>query len=308
MRIIEDIDYSRDVPGVTIVPRQSNHPDQSDHPGNHESTANSRHRANSSRRLDLFLPESDTPTPAVVVIHGGGWFTQHRKGTREQNFARDLAAAGFAAASIDYTLVDIDDPKGSNELWPAMLVDCKLAVAFLRHHANTYNIAPKRVGAIGGSAGAHLAAMLGVTGSTDGFDPAPGLDCSVQAVCYLYGVCDISRWISLSKEHRLGMDAASIMLGGSLSDRPEAYAAASPVNYLSRRTAPTLLIHGLDDDTIPYTETEYFYERMQAAGIDSELILVPGAGHSFDLNKQGDDLKSRVVGLFRDHLFEGKNA
>jgi hypothetical protein len=132
------------------------------------------------RQLDLFLPESDRPALPIVVIHGGGWFTQGRKGARERSIATDLANAGFAAASIDYALVNLDSPEKSHGLWPTPLSDCKMAVGFLRKHADEYQIAPERAGAIGGSAGAHLAAMLGASSGNNSNDPALGLDCTIK--------------------------------------------------------------------------------------------------------------------------------
>jgi acetyl esterase/lipase len=254
------------------------------------------------RQLDLFLPESDRPAPPIVVIHGGGWFTQGRKGARERNIATDLASAGFAAASIDYALVNLDSPEKSHGLWPTPLNDCKMAVGFLRKHADEYQIAPERAGAIGGSAGAHLAAMLGASSGNNSIDSAFGLDCTVQAVAYLYGVCDIGRWIANADEHRLGMDAAEIMLDGTPASNPEAYESASPVCQISSQSAPMLLIHGKADAAIPYGETEYFYNRAQEAGLESELILVPDAGHSFDLNPPSMDIKNRVISFFHKHL------
>lgn len=240
--------------------------------------------------LDLYRPEqSSSPIPVVVVIHGGGWFSQSRKGKRERSIASDLADAGYAAASIDYPLLDLDRPEACRGLWPRNLTRCKDAVKFLRNHAGEYGIDPSRIGTIGGSAGAHLAAMLGLTGTGES---------SVAAVVYLYGVCDIARWCANALEPRLGMRAAEIMLDGTPAERPEAYLHASPVGHLEGTIPPMLLIHGDSDDTIPYTETTYFQSRLKEAGADSKLIIVPGAPHSFDLHPDGMDLVGPVVAFF----------
>lgn len=264
------------------------------------------------RLLDLYLPpEPRRPVPVVLVIHGGGWFSQNRTGGRERSIAVDLVKAGFAAASIDYTLVDLQaggdttaprtTPSGGG-IWPQMLTDCKRAVAYLRRNAATYRIDPRAVGAVGGSAGAHLAAMLGVTGPEDGFEPEVDGDSSVQAVVYLYGVCDITGWLTRADEPRLGMRAAELMVGGTPDAISDAYRAASPVHYLHRDVAPMLLIHGEQDEIIPISETERFHRRLHEVGAASRMIPVPSAGHSFDLHPPGMDLTSDVAAFLSHHL------
>jgi acetyl esterase/lipase len=244
--------------------------------------------------LDLYRPEpTGERAPAIVVIHGGGWFAQHRKGKRERSIATDLARAGFVAASIEYRLVDIEHPSERSWVWPRNLEDCKAAVSFLRRHAGEYGIDPARIGAIGGSAGAHLSAMIALTSTGSA---------SVEAVVYLYGVCDIARWLSVSTEPRLGMRAAEIMLDGLPEEKPQAYLDASPVGHLDGRIPPMLLVHGDADEIIPCSETIRFQRLLSEAGADSSLIIVPGAPHSFDLHPAGRDIESDVIAFFDRHL------
>lgn len=253
--------------------------------------------------LDLYLPEEvDEPVRPILIIHGGGWCTQHRKGKREVSIAHDLAAAGFAAASIDYTLIDVEHPPSSGAVWPRMLTDCKQAVRFLRDHAEEYGIDATTVGAIGGSAGAHLAAMLGVTSSSKRYDPPGGADCSVQAVVYLYGVADIASWMTDPPKKLLGMRAAEIMLGGTPDEQPDLYRAASPICSVTADIPPMLLAHGTADELIPVAETIRFHRILQEAGATAELIVVPDAPHSFDLHPRGLDLEAEVCAFFHRHL------
>ena len=94
------------------------------------------------------------PMPAVIEIHGGGW----AEGERGVDTESILPNNGFFYASIDYRL-------SGDASFPAQIHDAKAAVRWLRAHANAYHVDPTRIGLWGGSAGAHLAALLGVSGN-----------------------------------------------------------------------------------------------------------------------------------------------
>ena len=113
--------------------------------------------------LDLYLPDvCDSPRPMVVCIHGGGW-----KGGDKLKYAwlgRALTEMGFAAASVTYRF-------WPEWCWPAQLDDVQRAIRWLRRNATEYGIDPGRIGALGGSAGAHLASHLGLMETCDDSDP-----------------------------------------------------------------------------------------------------------------------------------------
>jgi acetyl esterase/lipase len=104
-------------------------------------------------KLDLYLPRDrpSQPIPGIIVIRGGGWLTGDKEGFAF--IASRLAESGFAAASIEY--------RTSQEApFPAAVDDVKAATRWMRANAKTYGINDKALGAIGGSAGAHLAVFL----------------------------------------------------------------------------------------------------------------------------------------------------
>src|SRR3954447_5088208 len=102
--------------------------------------------------LDLYLPEAlPAPRPLVLCIHGGGWAAGDKRSYAW--LADALAQRGYAAASITYRFAPAHHA-------PAQMDDVQRAVRWLRKNAAKYELDPDRFGAIGGSAGGHLAAYL----------------------------------------------------------------------------------------------------------------------------------------------------
>jgi len=102
--------------------------------------------------LDLWLAESDEPTPLVLYIHGGG-FRGGGKESLSGPVLKELLAAKISVAAVNYRLI-------SHKRLPAAHHDCRRALQFLRSKAHEWNIDKTRVGAFGGSAGAQLCMYL----------------------------------------------------------------------------------------------------------------------------------------------------
>lgn len=180
-----------------------------------------------------------------------------------------------------------------SQVWPGNLQDCMTGVQFLRAKAEAYQINPNRIGVIGGSAGGHLVAMLGVVGDRDRLDPKnspyPGVSCRVQAVVPLYGVHDAVAWAKSKKVE--------------LSDPEEDLCRqASPITYLSFDDPPFLIFHGTRDTLVPYAQSETLQRAAKKAGIESDLHIITGAKHSFHLQPTQKDLRPLVIDFFDKHL------
>ena len=250
-------------------------------------------------RLDLFLP-ADAPggrdrSPGVVIIHGGGWSRPGQKGKREYAIAADLCAAGYVCASIDYRVVDLERPASAREVYPRNLEDCRQAAAFLIKHADKYGVDPDAIGLIGGSAGGHLAALSALS--------SPNL--GIRAAVCLYPVGDIPHWHRHAPREMRAIRAAELMLGGTPQQAPDAYREFSPVSHAGPDSPPLLIVHGSLDPAIPVDESRHFHRRLREAGAASELIVVPGAGHSFDLQPPQMDLRPQVLAFLDQHLRSG---
>jgi acetyl esterase/lipase len=248
--------------------------------------------ADRAEKADLYLPvDAGTALrPAVVVIHGGGWISEARDSNREENIARALAERGIASLSIDYLL---GNEEGTRVCWPQNLHDCKTAVRWLRRHARQYRLDPDRIGAIGGSAGGHLAAMLAVTGPECGLDPAApfgDLSCRIQGAIDMYGPADLENWRDVQA------------LCATRSEAPELYKAFSVLTYVSSDDPPILMIQGDLDGVTPVSQSEALAARLAAHGVEHRLEIVQGAGHSFDLQPDQRDLRPLAAEFFHQRL------
>ncbi|HUO14196.1 MAG TPA: alpha/beta hydrolase [Verrucomicrobiae bacterium] len=216
--------------------------------------------------LDVYEP-ADLGTqnrPAVILIHGGGW-TSFDKSTM-RGIGQFLARSGFVAFSVDYRLFH---PPDENR-WPDQLDDVQRAVRWIRANAGKYGVNPEKMGAFGHSAGAQLAALLGMEDTRDNSDPALAKYSSrVQAVVAVSCPAD------LTKDHDRDGDAFfSSFLGADYKKNPEAWQDASPVFHAAKKDAPFLIFHGTKDQDVPMEQAQELYDKLRAAHVPATLIKV----------------------------------
>jgi acetyl esterase/lipase len=241
-------------------------------------------------KLDLYFPKSlNGPTPIAVFVHGGGWSSGDKSaGAGALDFSA-LLDAGFIVGSVDYRLAP-------QYQFPAMIEDVKCAIRFLRANAGNYNINPDKIGVWGGSAGGHLVSMLGVTDSSAGFDVGQHLDQSsrVQAVVDMFGPADLTT----------GFSSAYVNLRSSVFGTFD-LAKASPVTYITSEDPPFLILQGDADTTVPLSQSQEFYDKLTAAGVSAQLVIVHGGPHGLGSPNESPsraELTNMIVQFFEAHL------
>lgn len=225
--------------------------------------------------MDVFIPKhrSTAPTPAVLWIHGGGWERGDKNGN---SGAQLLVTEGFVTASLFYRLSG-DSP------FPADIEDCKCAIRFLRANSSKYGIDPDRIGVAGASAGGHLAELVATAGRNAGLEGDGGWNRSssrVQAAAAYYGVSDFTVGAS-QFQHHTG-EVVVKLFRGTEKDKPELYRKASPILYVSKDSPPLLLVHGEDDDLVPFDQSVRMADAYRRAALPVEFIPVMHAGHDFE--------------------------
>ena len=226
------------------------------------------------QKLDLYLPKNGTNLPVIINIHGGAF----RMGSKEQGVPLEYLGQGYAVASINYRL-------SQHAKFPSQIEDCKAAVRWLRAHAAQYGLDPKRFAAWGGSAGGHLAAMLGTTGETKEFDVGANLEQSsrVQAVVDYFGPTDFLQMDAHrapnGMTHDPGNSPESELIGGAIQENKEKTSKANPITYVTPGDPPFLICHGDADPLVPHHQSELLEAALKKAGVSVTFYTVKGAGH-----------------------------
>jgi len=247
------------------------------------------------QKLDLYVPENrDGLMPLIVWIHGGGWMG----GSKTRCPPLPWTKKGYVVASIDYRL-------SQDAKFPAQIEDCKAAIRWLRVNAKEYKIDPARIVAWGGSAGGHLASLLGTAGDTPEWDQGvPTVSSRVQAVIDWYGRADLTR---VSTDPALADSPSALLLGGCGKDVAELAEKASPILHVSKDDPPFLIMHGSMDSLVPVRQSQAFAGALKEAGVDSHLVILEGAGHGGEEFLSSE--KVEIIDAFlKQHLAAKKTA
>ncbi|HEV2239278.1 MAG TPA: alpha/beta fold hydrolase [Ktedonobacterales bacterium] len=218
---------------------------------------------------ELRLPAGPGPHPALVMVHGGFWRARYGL-DYFGDICEALAAAGVATWNIEYRR--LGDPGGG---WPGTLLDVAAAVDHTRTLAARYPLDLARTGALGHSAGGHLALWAAGRARIHAASPLRAEDpLRLRCAVALAGVSDLRRaW-----ELRLSNNVTEEFLGGTPTEVPERYAAASPAELLPLGVTQ-LLLHGTEDDSVPYDMSMRYLAAAGAAGDGATLMTLAGKGH-----------------------------
>jgi acetyl esterase/lipase len=231
-------------------------------------------------RFDHYRPLGvEGSTPALVMVHGGAWISGDP--SQAAGHGLHLARLGIATISISYRLAPV-------HRFPAPLHDVRRGIRWIRAHADELGVDPDRLVLLGLSAGAHLVALAhlaqGVPALEQELPPAlRDVSEDVRGVIAHYGPYDLAHRSPLPD----GTDPVVELLGPRADD-PEWVALASPIRYATRARAPFQLVHGTADTLVSPRHSERLHAALGAAGKTSELLLLDGAPHAFQIDWQGD--------------------
>lgn len=233
---------------------------------------------------DLYLPERETPSPVVLMVHGGGW--ERRSRADMDWIAEDLASHGFAVMNIDYRFAPAFT-------FPAQLHDLQIARTWLNQFADQYQLDSSEVSAFGFSSGAHLVALLALVASTDSElnQPYGGPDTGFKAVVVGGLPADL-----------VAFDSGRLLrqfLGGSEDAKPDLYRKASPISHVSRQAPPFFLFHGTMDSLVPIRQAEKFRNALAVHSVETELFRMHWRGHVTSFLTAGDAVEAAIGFLAR---------
>jgi acetyl esterase/lipase len=217
-----------------------------------------------SLTMEIYRPEVDQHGPAVVQFYAGGW----RSGAPAQDaaFARELTQLGYVVFGPDYR-------HAPTAQWPGQLEDARDALQWVAQHGAEYGADPSRVVVLGRSSGAQLALISGVTDTS----------AAIRGIVSLYSPVDLT----YGYEHPTSPDILgtraleAALIGGTPSEKPDAYREASPITYAGLPHPPVLMINGGRDFVIERRVGQRLRARLAESGVVVFLEL-PWSGHAFD--------------------------
>lgn len=239
-----------------------------------------------SQTLEIAVPKShlDTPTPAIIYIHGGGWAAGDKSNYRHLRDA--TIAKGYRYVSINYRLV------GEGVTYEEMLIDIDWAIDFLHFNANTYGIDTHRTVLVGGSAGAHLSLLYSYTQTP--IIPIQFVMAYVPPVDFM----DPQLFEMVNRDAIVGMingvtgtdidDATDIEAG-----YPDAWIEASPITHVAT-AIPTLIGYGGVDELIPATNVPLLVSAWTREGVPIETIFFPTSGHNLSNDPEQSTLLATI--------------
>lgn len=221
--------------------------------------------------------------PCIIVIHGGSWSSGDSRQLPELNSY--LVDRGYNVAAINYR-------KAPKYQTPAPVKDVKKALEYLTEHAAQLNIDTTNFVLLGRSAGAQIALLAAYTLH----------DKRIKGVVDFYGPADMV-WGYSIPSNPLIMDSRRVMenyIGGKYRQVPEKYKACSPLEFVDKESAPTLIIHGDNDVLVSPEHSRRLNLKLQQNNIRHYWLKLPWATHGFDynLNGPGGQLSTFAVEAF----------
>ena len=228
-------------------------------------------------KLDLARPSGAGPFPAIVFIHGGGWYLGNRQSYRAE--IESAARRGYVGVAISYRLMQFDaaqkETTTAKTIFPAQIHDAKAAIRYLRANADKFQIDRERIGVTGRSAGGQLSLLLGLTDLSADLEGSGGnsdQSSRVQAVVNVFGPTDMAKCYQTSSVGWI----FRLVTGGTPDQVAAIYRAASPVTYASADDPPVLTLHGEIDQAVPVAQAPALDEKLRSVGAAHTLAFFPG--------------------------------
>lgn len=222
-------------------------------------------------KMDIAIPDMTStlkPRAVVAFIHGGGWRSGNKN--RFKNSIAGAAKRGYIGVSLMYRL-------SPEYQFPAQVEDVMAGIRYLKSHAKEYNLDPNKIIVRGGSAGGHLASMLGVASKSINFKTYniwPEVDSSVLGVINYSG--STSRFLT---ERSGKYKSLTQFLGASSTSIPKIAEAAMPITYVDKNSANFFIVHGDRDSSVPVEMSRDFVKALAKENISYEYHEIKDGTH-----------------------------
>lgn len=223
--------------------------------------------------LDLYLSNNNTKeSPVLIYVHGGSWiYGDNTIPIGLEPIINAFNNRGFTIISLSYELlddsnIDLKDP----------ITDVKDAIRWVYKNKDEYNFDPNDIGLLGVSSGAHLSLMAAYSDdeSFKGDNNLSNYSSKVKYVIDIFGPTDLST-----------LDFSDLSLNNrkikKLINSNEELDKYSPINYITDKSPDTLIVHSIEDELVPYKNSEELYDNLLLNNINTKLITFSQGSHFF---------------------------
>ncbi len=254
--------------------------------------------------LDIYLPkEVKDKYPVVVHIYGSAWGSNSSKGMA------DVSTIGQALLNAGYAVVCPNHRSIADGKWPAQVNDIKAVIRFIRANAAKYKFDTSFIATSGFSSGGHLSAVTALSNGvkvakrgTAEYDIEGNVGPYTKESSMVNAFCDWSGPTEL-----LHMDCGNAMIFGGPGNTPEEQLIGSPkegnedkfmllsaTGFLDKEDVAGYIFHGDSDPIVASCVSQYLYDEMQKAGVESYIVRVPEGSHGGAAMYTEENLKKMV--------------
>ncbi len=228
--------------------------------------------------MDVYLPAGRTTeaTPLLIYIHGGSWINGSKNEFLPFRTILKNSFPDYAYVAINYRLFNFNT--GSNR-FPAQEEDVIAAIKYIESKSTEWNVSDQIL-VSGASAGGHLALLHAYKHQQIG---------NITGVMAFFPPTDLTAFSSFNSVTQAGLTA---LIGGIPSAVPEAYAASSPISFVTEISVPTVVYHGDQDVVVPFSQALVLKSKLENVGVPHEIKILEGEGHGFSEGKYPDILLS----------------
>ncbi|MBN2060774.1 MAG: alpha/beta hydrolase [Deltaproteobacteria bacterium] len=224
-------------------------------------------------KMDIWYPNQINHSyPLIFFAHGGGWISGFRKQPNNISWSKFLASKGFASASIDYRLAI----RNSMDI---ILSDYSDALDFVKNNAEKLRIDKDNIVLMGLSAGGHLALLYA---SYHTFMKHETEMKGIKGVSVYYSPSDLRDMFGKEQKSLFARFAIMATLKGVPDNKPGLYDYYSPIEWISERMIPTLVVHGRKDLVVPYISSINLVSKLKSKNIPCRFLLHKKGGHGFE--------------------------
>lgn len=232
--------------------------------------------------MDIYFPsEVKTSYPVVIHVYGSAWYSNNSKG------AADLGTIVQALLNAGYAVITPNHRSSQDAHFPAQINDIKAVIRFVRAHAREYGFDTSFIVTSGFSSGGHLASLAATSCGVKELEGEVGgnleFSSDVDAACDWSGPVDLFQMDCAGPRGEGASAPEEAVMGFPVKGNEEAFAALNATTYINPGDPPVIIFHGTADPVVPSCVGAYFYKCLQAAGVRSELHLVPEGGHGWNM-------------------------